>query len=73
MEASFIRVELARVSVIQWGTPFSGKFRSTKIERELGDSNTRLLLPSLDLYSWRVSENLEASFIKAEPARVLVI
>jgi hypothetical protein len=24
LEASFIRAELARVSVIQWGTPFSG-------------------------------------------------
>ena len=38
LEASFIRDELARVSGIQWGTPFSGKFRSTEIERELGDS-----------------------------------
>jgi hypothetical protein len=44
LEASFIRVEPARVSVIQWGTPFSGKFRSTEIERELGDSGTWVIL-----------------------------
>jgi hypothetical protein len=32
-----------------------------------------LLLPSPDLYSWRFSEHLEATFIRAEPARVSVI
>jgi hypothetical protein len=44
LEATFIRVESARVSVIQWGTPFSGKLRSTEIERDLGDSGTWVLL-----------------------------
>jgi hypothetical protein len=44
LEAIFIRAEPARVSVIQWGTPFSGKFRSTEIERELGDSGTWVIL-----------------------------
>jgi hypothetical protein len=44
LEASFSRAELSRVSVIQWGTPFSGKFRSTEIERDLGDSGTWVIL-----------------------------
>jgi hypothetical protein len=49
LEAIFIRAEPARVSVIQWGTPFSGKFISTKIERDLGDQAPGLFLPSPDL------------------------
>jgi hypothetical protein len=73
LEASFIKAEQARVSIIQWGNPFSGKFRSTEIEREIGDSGTWLFLPSPDIYSWRVSNHLEATFIRAEPARVSVI
>jgi hypothetical protein len=40
LEASFIKAEPTRVLVIQWGTPFSGKFISTEIERDLGDSGT---------------------------------
>jgi hypothetical protein len=44
LEASFIRAEPARVSVIQWGAPFSGDFRSTEIERDLGDSGTWVVL-----------------------------
>jgi hypothetical protein len=44
LEASFSRDKLSRVSVIQWGTPFSGKFRSTEIERDLGDSGTWVIL-----------------------------
>jgi hypothetical protein len=32
LEASFIRAKPARVSVIQWGTPFSEEFRSTGFE-----------------------------------------
>jgi hypothetical protein len=49
LEASFSRAELSRVSVIQWGAPFSGNFRSTEIERDLGDSAPGLFLPSPDL------------------------
>jgi hypothetical protein len=44
LEVSFIRAEPARVSVIQWGIPFSGKFRSMEIERDLGDSGTWVIL-----------------------------
>ena len=33
----------------------------------------RLFLPFPDLYSGRVSDHLEVIFIRAEPARVLVI
>jgi hypothetical protein len=44
LEASFIKGKPARVLVIEWGTPFSGKFRSTEIERELGDSGTWVIL-----------------------------
>jgi hypothetical protein len=44
LEAIFIRAEPARVSVIQGGTPFSGKFISTEIEREIGDSGTWVIL-----------------------------
>jgi hypothetical protein len=44
LEATFIRAEPTRVLVIQWGTPFNGKLRSTKIERDLGDSGTWVIL-----------------------------
>jgi hypothetical protein len=44
LEVSFIRAEPARVSVIQWGTPFSGDFRSTTIGRDLGDSDIWVVL-----------------------------
>jgi hypothetical protein len=37
LEISFIRVKPARVSVIQWGTPFSGEFRSTEFESGFGN------------------------------------
>jgi hypothetical protein len=55
LEASFIRAEPARVSVIQWGTPFSGKFRSTKIERDLGDSGTWVILTITRSINWHIS------------------
>jgi hypothetical protein len=55
LEASFIRVEPARVSVIQWGTPFSGKFRSTEIERDLGDSGTWVILTITRSINWHIS------------------
>jgi hypothetical protein len=55
------------------GHPIQWEIQIYEIERELGDSGTWLFLPSPDLYSWRVSEHLEATFIRAEPARVSVI
>jgi hypothetical protein len=55
LEASFIRAEPARVSVIQWGTPFSGKFRSTEIERDLGDSGTWVILTITRSINWHIS------------------
>jgi hypothetical protein len=73
LEASFIRAELSRVSVIQWGTPFSGKFRSTEIERDLGDSGTWVVLTiarSIFGIFFRVIWTL---FIRAELSRVSVI
>ena len=37
LEISFIRVKPARVLVIQWGTPFSGEFRSMRFESGFGN------------------------------------
>jgi hypothetical protein len=54
LEASFIRVKPARVSVIQWGTPFSGKFISTKIERDFGDSGTWVILTITRSINWHI-------------------
>jgi hypothetical protein len=54
LEAIFIRAEPARVSVIQWGSPFSGKFRSTEIERDLGDSGTWVILTITRSISWHI-------------------
>jgi hypothetical protein len=55
LETSFIRAEPARVSVIQWGTPFSGDFRSTEIERDLGDSGTWVVLTITRSTVWHLS------------------
>jgi hypothetical protein len=55
LEASFIRSEPARVSVIEWGTLFSGKFRSTEIERDLGDSGTWFILTITRSINWHIS------------------
>jgi hypothetical protein len=55
LEASFIRSEPARVLVIHGGTPFSGKFRSTEIERDLGDSGTWVILTITRSINWHIS------------------
>jgi hypothetical protein len=54
LEAIFIRAEPARVLVIQWGAPFSGKSRSTEIERDLGDSGTWVILTITRSISWHI-------------------
>jgi hypothetical protein len=63
-----------RLFLEQWGTPFSGKFRSTEIERELGDSGTwviliiarSILLESFRAFGGHLHQGLE-------PVRVSVI
>jgi hypothetical protein len=54
LEATFIRAKPARVSIIQWGTPFSGKLRSTEIKRDLGDSGTWVILTITRSFSWHI-------------------
>ena len=57
LEISFIRVELARVSVIQWGTPFSGKFRSTRFESRFGNLDLWVVLTVARSIIWYISQD----------------
>ena len=57
MEASFIRAEPARVSVIYWGTPFSGEFRSTGFESGFGNLDIWVFLTVARSIIWHISLN----------------
>jgi hypothetical protein len=73
LETSFIRVKPARVSVIQWAPHSVGNSDLRRLRGILEIRAPGLFLPSPDLYSWRVSDHLEISFIRVKPARVSVI
>jgi hypothetical protein len=57
LEISFIRVKPARVSVIQWGTPFSGEFRSTEFESGFGNLDIWVFLAVARSIIWHISRD----------------
>jgi hypothetical protein len=57
LEISFIRVKPTRVSVIQWGTPFSGEFRSMEFESGFGNLDIWVFLPVARSIIWHISRD----------------
>jgi hypothetical protein len=57
LEISFIRVKPTRVSVIQWGTPFSGEFRSTEFESGFGSLGIWVFLAVARSIIWHISRD----------------
>jgi hypothetical protein len=57
LEISFIRVKPARVSVIQWGTPFSGEFRSTEFKSGFGNLDIWVFLAVAQSIIWHISQD----------------
>jgi hypothetical protein len=57
LEISFIRVKLARVLVNQWGTPFSGEFRSTEFESGFGNLDIWVFLVVARSIIWHISRD----------------
>jgi hypothetical protein len=55
LDISFIKVKPARVSVIQWGTPFSGEFRSTEFESGFGNLDIWVFLAVAQSIIWHLS------------------
>ena len=47
----------ARVSVIQWGTPFSGEFRSTEFESGFGNLDIWVFLAVARSIIWHISRD----------------
>jgi hypothetical protein len=57
LEISFIRVNPSRVSVIQWGTPFSGEFISTEFESGFGNLGIWVFLAVARSIIWHISQD----------------
>jgi hypothetical protein len=57
LEISFIRVKPARVSVIQWGTSFSGEFRSMEFESGFGNLDIWVFLAVARSIIWHLSRD----------------
>jgi hypothetical protein len=57
LEISFIKVKPARVSVIQWGTPFSGEFISTEFESGFGNLDIWVFLAVARSIIWHLSQD----------------
>jgi hypothetical protein len=57
LEISFIRVKPTRVLVIQWGTPFSGEFRSTEFESGFGSLGIWVFLAVARSIIWNISRD----------------
>jgi hypothetical protein len=57
LEISFIKIKPARVSIIWWGTPFSGEFRSTEFEGGFGNLEIWVFLEVSRSIIWHISRD----------------